>query len=130
MYLEFARKLRRDSTDAEAKVWRQLRSRQFGGAKFRRQHPLGPYILDFYCHEHSLVIEVDGGQHYDKDQARRDVERTSWLEARGLRILRFSNLEVLNEIESVLERIRLELEPGGPSLEPSARGRGTSLRYD
>jgi very-short-patch-repair endonuclease len=80
-----ARKLRRNSTDAEARLWHILRDRGIG-AKFRRQFPFGPYILDFYCLERRLVIEVDGSQHYEADGLAKDAERTALLEKSGLRM--------------------------------------------
>src|SRR3972149_699472 len=109
------RKLRRAAADAEALLWRNLRGRLLSGAKFRRQQTFGPFVLDFYCHERAIVIEVDGGQHFDPRHAREDQERTAWLEARGLRVIRFTNLEVLQETESVLERILGELGAASPS---------------
>ena len=78
-----ARSLRRSLTDAEALLWRHLRSRQFG-VKFRRQHPFGPYVLDFYCHAVHLVVEVDGSQHETSQGKGRDEERTRFLEGAGL----------------------------------------------
>jgi very-short-patch-repair endonuclease len=112
---ELPRKLRRDETDAERLLWRHLRNRGVGGAKFRRQQALGPYILDFYCHEHRLVIEVDGGQHYEETQAAMDAERTEWLEGTGLRVLRFNNREVLTETVAVPETILRAIERQQPS---------------
>jgi len=103
-----ARRLRRNETDAERAIWRLLRNRQFSAAKFRRQHPIGQYVLDFYCHEHSLVIEIDGGQH----SAKRDRNRTAYLERRGLTVLRFWNNEVLGNPEGVSEIILAALDGG------------------
>ncbi len=81
-----------------------MRLRQFGGCKFRRQQPIGKYIVDFVCVEKGLIVELDGGQH--AQQASSDVERTAWLEAQGFRVIRFWNHEVLNEIDAVKEAIR------------------------
>ncbi len=103
--LEPCRFLRQTATDAETLLWWLLRSRQVAGAKFRRQHQHGRYILDFYCHQHKLVIEVDGAQHASPQQAAKDAERTAYLESRGIRILRFTNLEVLTETEGVVDTI-------------------------
>ena len=103
--LERSRALRRAGTDAETLLWRSLRRRQMAGVKLRRQHQYGGYILDFFCSERSLVIEVDGGQHAVSEQAEYDVARTQYLEASGLRVIRFTNTEVLNETESVLSII-------------------------
>ena len=100
---DHARRLRRDQTDAERKLWKHLRSRQMSGAKFRRQHYLSPFIVDFCCPERWLVIELDGGQHAER--AEEDQRRTAFLEAQGYRVLRFWNHEVLIETDAVLERI-------------------------
>ncbi|MFN8639900.1 MAG: endonuclease domain-containing protein [Dehalococcoidia bacterium] len=97
------RELRREATDAEALLWDLLRGRQLAGAKFRRQHQFGRYILDFYCHASRLAIEVDGAHH--ASQAEQDAERTSYLEAHGLRVVRFTNRDVLLETETVLQAI-------------------------
>ena len=98
-----ARKLRRDTTDAERLLWRHLRDRRLGGCKFRRQLEIEPYIVDFACLESKLIVEADGGQH--TDQEKEDAARTEHLERLGYRILRFWNHEILNDIESVLDRI-------------------------
>lgn len=100
---------RHETTDAERKLWNSLRRRQLDGAKFRRQHQFGPFELDFFCSDAKLVIEVDGGQQYTDEGARDDAERTRYLEANGLRVFRFTNIEVLTEIDAVLEAIRLSL---------------------
>jgi very-short-patch-repair endonuclease len=117
-----ARVLRRNLTDAEARLWTILRRRGLESHKFRRQHPFGPYILDLYCAEGRLVVEVDGGQHFGADAGHYDAERTAFLEAVGLRILRFTNLEVLQETESVLEQILGALKPLSLTLSPRGRG--------
>ena len=102
-----ARQLRRDSTEAEQRLWRILRNRQLGGHKFRRQAPIGPFIVDFVCIERRLVIEVDGSQH--QEQIDYDEDRTRFIESEGYRVLRFWNNEVLTELESVAEAILIEL---------------------
>ncbi|WP_068829653.1 endonuclease domain-containing protein [Pseudomonas sp. BMS12] len=104
-----AKSLRTSMTDAEARIWYHLRAHRFMGLKFRRQKPIGRYIVDFVCLEHFLVIELDGGQH--AEQAWQDGERDRYLEERGYRVLRFWNHQVLGEMEAVLERIRLEIGP-------------------
>jgi len=117
------RTLRNNLSDAEQALWHLLRGRQICGLKFRRQHPLGDYILDFVCLENRLVIEVDGGQH--GQQAEYDENRTQKLEAAGFRVLRFWNNEVLNEKESVRQKIWLmieELESHPPSNLPLEGG--------
>ncbi len=103
-----ARELRRDMTDAERRLWRHLRERQRLGCKFRRQVPVGDYIVDFACFEMKLVIEVDGSQHMDREE--RDAKRTRWLESEGFRVLRFWNNEVLEQIDGVLSVIEEALE--------------------
>jgi very-short-patch-repair endonuclease len=104
-----ARSLRRTATEAEALLWRHLRSNNLG-FKFRRQQGLGAYVLDFYCHERALVVEVDGAHHLEAAQATEDEQRTRWLEAKGLQVLRFTNREVLLETNLALEQIRIALE--------------------
>ena len=98
-----ARQLRNNPTDAERTLWSILRGRQVSGRKFRRQAPIGPYIVDFVCHDNGLVIEVDGGQH--TEQANYDAERAAWLESRGYRVIRFWNNQVLEETDAVREAI-------------------------
>ena len=99
-----ARRLRRVATGAERVVWRALRDRQLG-VKFRRQHPLGPYIVDFYCEEHRLVVEIDGGHHGPEVDGR----RTGYLEANGMRVLRFWNNDVSDNLEGVVTMIQQHL---------------------
>jgi very-short-patch-repair endonuclease len=99
-----ARTLRRDASDAENLPWRHLRDRQVASLKFRRQHELGPYIVDLVCDEARLIVEADGGQHAATIEA--DARRTAWLEARGYRVLRFWNNEILANPTGVLEVIR------------------------
>ena len=103
MVRERARTLRRNPTEAERALWRHLRLRQLDGYKFRRQQPLGPYILDFICLEKRLIVELDGGQHAEQVVA--DAERTAWLEGQGFRVLRFWNHDVLKDIQAVKEVI-------------------------
>ena len=110
--IPIARKLRRESTEAEKALWRALRDRNLQGFKFRRQQPVGRFIVDFVCFERQLVIEVDGGQHAtqtDKDKAR-DV----WLQGQGFRVLRFWNNEVLENLEGVVEVIFEHCEKPSP----------------
>jgi very-short-patch-repair endonuclease len=121
-----ARALRSNPTEAEKFLWRRLRYEQVDGFKFRRQAPIGGYIVDFVCFQARLVIELDGGQH--AEQFERDAERTSWLESEGFSVLRFWNNEVFDNIEGVEERIRLALAQAGESHPhpdpPPSRGRG------
>jgi very-short-patch-repair endonuclease len=100
-----ARKLRSQMTDAEVKLWQQLRMRQIGGVKFLRQRPIGNYIVDFYAPEEKLVIEVDGGQHYEEEGLEYDEQRDVFLEGLGLKVIRFSNLDVLKNIDGVIKRV-------------------------
>jgi adenine-specific DNA-methyltransferase len=101
----FARKLRREQTDVERKLWVALRDRRFHAFKFRRQQPIGPYIVDFVCFEAGLVIELDGGQHGDAAHEIYDGTRTKRLAADGFRVIRFANFEVNENFESVLEAV-------------------------
>ncbi len=97
-----AQELRRNQTRAEARLWSALRNRQLSGLKFRRQVPLGPYVVDFFCLSAALVVEVDGGQHGAPDGRSQDARRTRWLEAQGYRVIRFWNNEVLENLQGVL----------------------------
>ena len=116
-----ARDLRKGQTDAESLLWLLLRDRRLGGFKFRRQHPVPPYVLDFYCHEKRLAVELDGGQH--AEQAARDERRTAELERQGIRVIRFWNNAVLAETEGVLEAIWQVLHSPLPAGEgPGVRG--------
>jgi very-short-patch-repair endonuclease len=99
----WARELRGRMTDAEALLWKLLRSRRIAEAKFRRQHPIGRYILDFHCHENKLAIELDGGQHAEAVDY--DGRRDGWLRTQGVHVLRFWNNQVLAETEAVMEVI-------------------------
>ncbi|WP_332748277.1 endonuclease domain-containing protein [Hydrogenophaga sp.] len=111
---EKARELRGQMTEAESLLWLQLKGRRFQGFKFRRQRPLGPYILDFVCLEAGLVIEIDGGQH--SGQQAYDQARTALIEAQGLTVIRFWNHEVMNETPAVLEKIWQTLQALTPTL--------------
>ena len=116
----FAKSLRKKTTHAEKQLWHRLRARQLYGYKFRRQQPIGPYIVDFVNFEKKVVVELDGGQH--AKQKAQDNERTNWLGAQGYSVLRFWNNDVLNNIEGVLAMIQKRLE--SPSPGPSRKGRG------
>jgi very-short-patch-repair endonuclease len=102
---ETARRLRKTSTDAEIKLWRHLRQMPMLGSHFRRQVPVGPYVADFACMATKLLIELDGGQHGEPDNANRDEARTRWLEAEGYRVIRFWNNEIMSNIDGVMEAI-------------------------
>ena len=107
--LKFARDLRQTQTDAETLIWYLIRNRRIFNTKFRRQHPIERYIIDFYCHEHKLAIELDGSQHFEIVTQAKDLERSEYLNSLGISVLRFDNLQVLTETESVLEKIYQEL---------------------
>lgn len=118
--LERGRALRTQSTDAERALWRILRGRQLDGLKFRRQHPIPPYTVDFFCAAAMLVIELDGSQH----STTTDAARTSFLESKGFQVLRFWNNEVLTQIEAVAEAILNAALRPAPHPNPSPVGRG------
>ena len=112
-----ARGLRREPTIAEQKLWSALRRGQLGGLSFRRQHPVGACVLDFYCPPIGLAIELDGGQHAFKEQSSHDDERTQWLSAKDILVLRFWNNDVIENLTGVLEGIVgvAEARAGTPS---------------
>ena len=113
--------MRHQPTDAEAALWKQLRAGHFSRFKFKRQQPLGTYIVDFVCFEKRLVVEVDGAQH----ECTVDAQRTQWLNDQGLRVLRVWNNEVLATQEDVLNAILRALAATSPSPQPLSReGRG------
>lgn len=107
--IDFARRLRGDPTAAERLLWSLLRRRGLDGARFRRQRPIGPFVVDFVCLERGLVVELDGGQHADLERLQSDAERTQALAERGLRVLRFWNDQVLTETHAVLDVIHASL---------------------
>lgn len=126
--LTHARELRKNSTDAEQLLWALLRDRQLLDCKFRRQHPLGSYILDFYCHEVKLAIELDGGQHTEDAQNKHDEKRSAWLQEQGITVLRFWNNEVLTNTEGVLQSLFDWLNAVGSLIPPLSRGERESER--
>ena len=99
-------------TPAEATMWKLLRNRQLAGYKFRRQHSIGSYIADFYCHEKKLVIELDGSVHDDVIQGQYDLSRDEWMKEGDIEVLRFKNSELKNDPESVLEAIKARWRKG------------------
>src|SRR5690606_7085750 len=103
--LQFAKSMRHTATDAEQLMWQVLRAKRFMGLKFRRQHVIEPYIVDFYCHQIGLVIELDGSQHGMDDAIEYDAERTKFLEALGLTVVRYWNYDVLGRTDVVLENL-------------------------
>ncbi|MGX5804066.1 endonuclease domain-containing protein [Bradyrhizobium sp. Arg314] len=100
-----AKSMRRAMTDAELKLWNELRAHRLMGMSFRRQVPIGPYIVDFACSAHRLIVEVDGSQHADVDHSRRDDERSAYLSASGWTILRFWNDDVIRDIDNLCQHI-------------------------
>jgi len=114
-----ARLLRKQDTWAEKLLWRWLRDRRFSSYKFRRQHPFGPHILDFFCVEAWLDIELDGRQHGTPAQHLKDTERDAWLEARGIRVLRFWNSRLRREKDSIRDTIWQALQERSPQPMPS-----------
>lgn len=96
------RELRRAATDAEVALWRHLRAHRFAGFKFRRQHPCGPFIVDFYCARRKLAIELDGGQHFTPEAQRDDERRSRYLAQQGIEVLRFPTDLVFRELDGVL----------------------------
>ena len=119
---QLSKNLRQNQTKAEARMWRHLKNRTLAGFKFRRQCPIGSYIVDFICFEKMIVIEIDGGQHAMRIQ--KDAQRTKYLEARGFRVIRFWNNEVLADTESVLNTILTVLlsSSSSPTLLPLGKG--------
>ena len=110
MPAERERQLRRASTDAERALWRLLRSRQLEGYKFRRQHAVGSYILDFYCPESRLAVEVDGSQHFTADGLADDAARAAYLRSAGIEVMRLPNSDVLTNAEGTIEALLARLE--------------------
>jgi very-short-patch-repair endonuclease len=123
--VRIARLLRRNMTDAERKLWSSLRNNQLG-VKFRRQVPFGVYVLDFYCPKAKLNVELDGSQHYTEAGRQEDAERDRYLRERGVEILRFSNIEFLqNEygvLQAIFEKVQDRAQPQSPS-KPSPKWR-------
>jgi very-short-patch-repair endonuclease len=125
---ERARQLRREPTEAEAFLWEQLRGRAFKDLKFRRQFPLGNYIVDFVCLDKLLIIELDGGGHNEDAQRKYDAVRDAWLRSQGFRILRYWNNEVLEEWENVAEGIWKAVKDTPSPPAPLPRGARGEMR--
>ena len=104
-----AKKLRANTTPHERILWRALKEMPTEGTHFRRQAPIGPYVVDFFCPAKRLIVELDGGHHNEDETARRDQERQLWLEREGYRVIRFWNSEITQDLTAVLERIYAEL---------------------
>jgi very-short-patch-repair endonuclease len=129
---ERVRALRKDMSDAEWKLWQQIRRGQIEGYRFRRQHPIGPFIADFVCLEKRLIVEVDGGQHAEPDQIAHDARRTAWLDARGYHVIRCWTNEVSGNIDGVLDVIWKALQelPAARNRPPPPRRAKDELGRD
>ena len=101
-----AKKLRENQTQAEEKLWLAVKNNQLEGYKFRRQHPLSIYVADFYCHALKLVVEIDGGYHLTEEQQLLDEKRTSDIEFQGLKVIRFTNEEIMLKLPEVIDKIK------------------------
>ena len=115
-HLVLKRRLRSNMTSPEMRLWSKLRARQLQGLKFRRQHGIGPYIVDFYCPEQSLVIEVDGDSHADADQIVKDRQREKYLQSLGLRVIRYINDDIVKNLDGILEDLVKKLSSDRPPL--------------
>ena len=104
-----AKRLRANTTPHERALWRALKELPIDGTHFRRQAPIGPFVVDFFCPAKHLIIELDGGHHNDEETAKRDRERQLWLEQQGYRVVRFWNSEITENLIAVLERVYVEL---------------------
>jgi very-short-patch-repair endonuclease len=118
-----SRTLRRNLTDAERIIWYGVRAHRLNGASFRRQAPIGPFIVDFVCHDARLIVEIDGAQHFEADHEKRDARRDEYLRDLGYRVLRFNNHDVMTNRQGVLEAISTALG-ASPSLPSPASGGG------
>ena len=106
-----ARELRKNSTIQERRLWNLLKNRQFHNLKFKRQQPMGNYIVDFICKEAKIIVEIDGGQHNEPNNIIADRERTKYLEQLGYKVVRFWNNEVYENFDGVMRRLELEINP-------------------
>jgi len=109
IHFELAKKLRDNQTDAEIFLWNNISRIKCNGIRFKRQHPILYFIADFYCHKAQLIIEVDGGYHNTPEQYSYDINRDIELAELGLKVIRFTNKQVFNEIELTLQKIELEI---------------------
>ncbi len=110
------RRLRDNLTDAEKLLWRKIRKKQIGNLQFYRQRPIGSYIADFYCDKAKLIIEIDGGQHYEKENILKDRTRDEYFRKIGLRVVRFTNLDILKNIDNVVESVYQKIKNPPPAL--------------
>jgi very-short-patch-repair endonuclease len=119
----YSKTLRKQLTDSERVLWRHLRAKQLNGLKFRRQEPIGSYVVDFVCYKKRLIIEIDGSQHAKEDNKENDIRRDNWFQHQGFQVLRFWNNDVLHNIQGVLEIIMKNDTP--PSIPPARGGKKT-----
>ncbi|MFO0966094.1 MAG: endonuclease domain-containing protein [Gemmataceae bacterium] len=131
MSRDFARSLRKNMTDAERRLWAELRRRQLLNFKFRRQAPIGAYVVDFVCVPARLIVELDGGQHNLEENKAKDEKRTTWLSSQGFHVMRFWNHDVFESLDAILEVIwsylrkvaaLQEVESPTPHPNPSPQG--------
>ena len=115
---ERRKQLRSSLTPAEALLWKNLQHSRLGASKFRRQHSVGPYVLDFYCPASRLAVELDGQGHFDSTRSEYDVKRMRFLEQEGVRVLRFENRQEFESLEEVLATIQVHLKDGSSSGSP------------
>jgi very-short-patch-repair endonuclease len=120
-----SRALRRDLTDAERIIWYGVRAHRLNGASFRRQTPIGPFIVDFVCHDARLIVEIDGAQHFEAEHEMSDARRDAYLRRRGYRVLRLNNHDVMTNRTGVLERIAEAVLAASPSPPSPASGGGS-----
>jgi len=113
-----SRQLRKNLTDAERLLWLKIKRRQIKNYQFTRQKPIGNYIADFYCKKARLVIEVDGGQHYENNNIKKDQKKDESFKKLGLRIIRFTNLDILKNIDNVVDKIYREIDSKTPPSPP------------
>jgi len=118
----FSRELRNHMTQAERLLWYRLKNDQLQGLRFYRQKIIGNYIVDFYCHQAKVVIELDGGQHYLEDKQPKDEIRDKFLNDQGLRVLRFSNMDILKNLDGVIQAIATGVIVINPPTPPSPKG--------
>jgi very-short-patch-repair endonuclease len=120
---DLRRKLRKNLTEPERKIWNIVRNRQIKGCKFFRQFGVGNYILDFYCPEKKLAVELDGGHHFEEGEIKADKQRTEYLELIGIKVIRFQNIDVIKNIEGVYQRMLEVINSPNPSLEKRGKDR-------
>ncbi|MGH7230517.1 MAG: endonuclease domain-containing protein [Nitrospiraceae bacterium] len=123
-HLQIKRRLRLEMTSAETRLWSKIRGKQFQTLKFRRQHGIGPYIVDFYCPANSIVIEIDGDTHANQDQITKDKQRDKYLQSLGLQVIRYTNDDIIMNLDGVLQDLTQRLLTASTSPTPSLQRRG------